>query len=356
VRLQLLVAQGAPLPPEALSPRLGGHAIEVRLYAEDAEAGFLPSTGTLREFAIDPSVRCDAGVETGDVVSPYYDPMLAKVVAHAPTRAEAARVLAQALRRSRVHGVTTNRDLLVRILEDAEFLSGGTDTAYLDRHDPSKLGRPLLGDDMAAHHAAAAALAVQSRNRAASRVWGRLPSGWRNNPSQPQRVVLSRRGTDTVVEYAFTRDGVTMSVDGTPLDVSVHGCGADRVDATIAGVRRTFVVRIDGEYVDVDSDLGGSEYVVGPRLPEPVEHVAAGSLTAPMPGAVVRVLVAVGNAVVIGQPLVVLEAMKMEHTVAAPAAGMVAAVSVAAGQQVDAGTVLVVVDEPAHSQETTNAD
>jgi propionyl-CoA carboxylase alpha chain len=255
-----------------------------------------------------------------------------------------------------VHGVTTNRDLLVRILEDAEFLSGGTDTAYLDRHDPSKLGRPLLGDDMAAHHAAAAALTLQSRNRAASRVWGRLPSGWRNNPSQPQRVVLSRRGSDTVVEYAVTRDGVTMSVDGTPLDVSVHGCGADRVDATIAGVRRTFVVRIDGEYVDVDSDLGGSEYVVRPRLPEPVEHVAAGSLTAPMPGAVVRVLVAAGDAVVIGQPLVVLEAMKMEHTVAAPAAGTVAAVSVAAGQQVDAGTVLVVVDEPAEQQETANAD
>jgi propionyl-CoA carboxylase alpha chain len=356
VRLQLLVAQGARLPDEALVPRLNGHAIEVRLYAEDAEAGFLPSTGTLRAFDIDPSVRVDGGFEAGDAVSPYYDSMLAKVVAHAPTRTEAAAVLARALRRSRVHGVTTNRDLLVRILDEDEFLSGGTDTAYLDRHDPAKLGRPLLGDAATAHHAAAAALALQARNRNDAKVWARLPSGWRNNPSQPQRIVLSRRGTDTTVDYAVGRDRVSLSVDGTDLGVVVHACTADRVDATIDGVRRTFDVRIDGGQIDVDSELGSSEYAVQPRLPEPAEHLAAGSLTAPMPGAVVRVLVDVGAVVVAGQPLVVLEAMKMEHTVAAPADGTVTTVGVTAGQQVDAGTVLVVVDEPGNSQETADAD
>ena len=346
VRLQLLVAKGAPLPAEALAPRLVGHAIEVRLYAEDAEGGFLPSTGTLRAFDVDPSVRLDSGFEAGDAVSPYYDSMLAKVVAHAPTRTEAAAVLARALRRSRLHGVTTNRDLLVRILEEDEFLAGGTDTAYLDRHDPAKLGAPLLDDDAAALHAVAAALALQAANRSDARVWGRLPSGWRNNPSQPQRVTLSRRGAETVVEYAFTRDGLTVTVQGAPLDVTVHSGDATRIDATIEGVRRTFAVHIDGDHLDVDSDLGASEYVVRPRLPEPEAHVAAGSLTAPMPGAVVRVLVEVGAEVAAGQALVVLEAMKMEHTVAAPAAGTVSAVGVTAGQQVDAGTVLVVVDEP----------
>jgi propionyl-CoA carboxylase alpha chain len=346
VRLQLLVAQGEALPAEALSPRLDGHAIEVRLYAEDAEAGFLPSTGTLREFDIGAPVRLDSGFERGDAVSPYYDSMLAKVVVHAPARPEAAAGLASALRRSRVHGVTTNRDLLVRILEDDEFLAGGTDTAYLDRHDPAKLGRPLLDGDAAGQHAAAAALAVQASRRDTAQVWQRLPSGWRNNPSQPQRVTLSRRGADTVVDYAFGRDGVVLSVDGAALDVVVHSCAADAVDATIDGVRRRFVVRISGAAVDVDSDLGSSEYVVRPRLPEPDEHVAAGSLTAPMPGAVVRILVEVGDTVVVGQALVVLEAMKMEHTVGAPAAGTVTTLSVAPGQQVDAGTVLVVVDEP----------
>ncbi|MDQ1746510.1 MAG: propionyl-CoA carboxylase alpha chain [Frankiaceae bacterium] len=349
VRLQLLVAQGEPLPAEARAPRLDGHAIEVRLYAEDAEAGFLPSTGTLRGFDVDSSVRLDSGFEAGDGVSPYYDSMLAKVVAYAPTRAEAAAVLARALRRSRLHGVTTNRDLLVRVLEEDEFLAGGTDTAYLDRHDPAKLGRPLLDDGAAALHAAAAALALQAARRDATPVWGRLPSGWRNNPSQPQRVSLSRRGAETVVDYAFSRAGVTLSVDGAALDIALHECAATHVDATVDGVRRVFAVRITGDNVDVDSDLGASEYVVRPRLPEPDAHVAAGSLTAPMPGAVVRVLVEVGTEVVAGQPLVVLEAMKMEHTVAAPAAGTVSAVGVTAGQQVDAGTVLVVVDEPENS-------
>jgi len=356
VELQLLVAQGLPLPAEALAPSLDGHAIEVRLYAEDAEAGFLPSTGRLREFDIDPWVRLDSGFETGDDVSPYYDSMLAKVVEHAPTRAQAAAALARALRRSRVHGVTTNRDLLVRILEDEEFLAGGTDTAYLDRHDPVKLGRPLLDDAVANQHAAAAALALQAANRDAAPVWSRMPSGWRNNPSQPQRVVLSRRGADTVVDYAFGRAGVSLSVDGAALDVLLHSCAPDRVDATMDGVRRVFVVRIGGDVVDVDSDLGASEHAVRPRLPEPAEHVAAGSLTAPMPGAVVRVLVGVGDVVAVGQPLVVLEAMKMEHTVAAPSAGTVTTVAVTAAQQVDAGTVLVVVDEPDDSGETTNAD
>jgi len=354
VRLQLLVAQGAPLPVDALAPRLDGHAIEVRLYAEDAEAGFLPSTGTLRAFDLDPSVRLDSGFETGDVVSHYYDSMLAKVVAHAPTRAEAAAVLASALRRSRLHGATTNRDLLVRILEEDDFLAGGTDTAYLDRHDPAVLGQPLLDDEGGGQHAAAAALAVQAARRAGASVWRGLPSGWRNNPSQPQRLTLSRRGADVVVDYTFGRDGVALSIDGTPMHVTLHAASADRIDATVEGVRRIFAVAISGEHVDVDSDLGSSEYVLQPRLPEPAEHLAAGSLTAPMPGAVVRVLVQAGDAVVVGQPLVVLEAMKMEHTVAAPAAGTVATVSVAAGQQVDAGTVLVVVDDSLGDNE--NAD
>jgi len=354
VRLQLLVAQGARLPAEALAPRVDGHAIEVRLYAEDAEAGFLPSTGTLRAFDLDPSVRVDSGFGAGDTVSPYYDSMLAKVVAHAPTRSEAAAVLAQALRRSRVHGVTTNRDLLVQILEEDEFLGGGTDTAYLDRHDPTKLGRPLLDDEDSRQHAAAAALALQALRRDGASVWRGLPSGWRNNPSQPQRVTLARRGSDTVVDYAFDRAALSLSVDGAPLHVTLHSASANRIDATVEGVRRVFTVAISGDYVDVDSDLGSSEHVVHPRLPEPAEHLAAGSLTAPMPGAVVRVLVSVGDAVVVGQPLVVLEAMKMEHTVAAPAAGMVATVSVTAGQQVDAGTVLVVVDDSLGDNE--NAD
>src|SRR5215469_11402884 len=141
VALQFLVAEGKPLPAAAVSPRLTGHAIEARLYAEDVAAGYLPSTGTLVRFEIPapPGVRVDAGYQSGGVVSVHYDPMLAKVIAHAPTREQAARLLARALHEARLHGVVTNRDLLTGILREQEFLDGQTDTSYLTRHDPASL-------------------------------------------------------------------------------------------------------------------------------------------------------------------------------------------------------------------------
>jgi acetyl/propionyl-CoA carboxylase alpha subunit len=347
VRLQILVASGEPLPPEALSPDITGHAIEVRLYAEDATNGFLPVTGTLRAFDISSRVRCDAGVETGSTVSPYYDAMIAKVIAHAPRRAEAAAALAAALAESRIHGVTTNRDLLVRILDEPEFLAGATDTGYLDRHDPAELGAPLLDEAGRRHHAAAAALAIQASNRAAARVWARIQSGWRNNPSQRQQIIVLDGDRELRVAYVVDRGGaVALEVDDVAVEVEVHAASAGLVDATIDGVRRRYSVSLaaDGSTVDVDSPLGASSFGVVPRFEDPSHHVAAGSLVAPMPGSVVRVLVAPGAVVAKGDPLVVLEAMKMEHTVASPADGTVAEVPARAGQQVDAGSVLVVVD------------
>jgi propionyl-CoA carboxylase alpha chain len=354
VRLQLLVAQGEPLPAQALAPAITGHAIEVRLYAEDPQRDFLPATGTLRSFVIDDSVRVDSGFESGDTVSPYYDAMLAKVIAHAPTRAEAAHTLAQALRRSRIHGVTTNRDLLVRVLTEPEFLAGSTDTAYLDRHPPAELGRALLDDAGRRGHAAVAAVALQAAHRRAATTLARLPSGWRNNPSQPQRLLLSDETGELAVDYAFARDAVALTVDAEPLDIAVHTTTERTVEASIDGVRRTFHVTVDetAGVIDVDSVLGSSSYEVAPRFPDPAAQLAHGSLTAPMPGSVVRVLIAAGDAVEAGQPLVVLEAMKMEHTVAAPAAGTVEAVQVEAGEQVEAGAVLVVLAD----EEATDAN
>jgi propionyl-CoA carboxylase alpha chain len=351
VRLQLLVAQGEPLPPNVLMPTMAGHAIEVRLYAEDPRAGFLPSTGSLRRFELDPSVRVDSGFETGDVVSPYYDPMLAKVIAHAPTRAEAALKLATALRNSRIHGVTTNRDLLVRILEHEQFVRGETDTAFLERHDPAELGSSLLDGPARDVHLTAVALAVQARNRAAATAWAHLPSGWRNNPSQPQRVVVETDGDESVVTYQLHRDGLTLAVDDRPLEVQLHEATASLVDATVGGVRRRVRLSIEGDIVDVDSPLGSSTHALVPRFPDPDAALHAGSLLAPMPGSVVRVLVEAGDHVVAGQALVVLEAMKMEHTVAAPTDGAVSDVKVQPGQQVESGAVLVIVDE-----ENTDAD
>ena len=144
VELQLRIAEGEPLPPEAREAAISGHAIEARLYAEDVPAGFLPVTGTLHRFSIPsgPGLRIDTGYRDGSKISPHYDAMLAKVIAHGRTRADAARRLARALQTAEIHGLTTNRDLLVAILREPDFLAGATDTGYLTRHEPPPGGRP----------------------------------------------------------------------------------------------------------------------------------------------------------------------------------------------------------------------
>jgi propionyl-CoA carboxylase alpha chain len=250
------------------------------------------------------------------------------------------------LARARIHGVTTNRDLLVRILREPEFLAGATDTAYLDRHRPAALAAPLADRDAQRIHAVAAALAQQAQRRAGAEVLSRLPSGWRNNPSQPQRCVLDSRDQQVMVDYAFRRHGMHASVDGVAMDdLAVNSAEPDVVDLTVDGVRRSYQAAIHGGAVDIDSVLGATSFTVVPRFADPADAAVAGSLVAPMPGSVVRVLVDTAAVVAKGQPLVVLEAMKMEHTVTSPSDGTVAEIRVQPGQQVDAGAVLAVVNE-----------
>ena len=188
VRLQLLVAEGRELPAEVHSAPIVGHAIEVRLYAEDPAADFMPVAGTLHDFTIPttPGIRVDSGFESGSVIGINYDPMLAKVIAHAPTRSEAARALAGVLDRSRIHGVTTNRDLLIAILGDEQFLAGAIDTQYLERHPPVTLVARRHDEAMVSVGAVAAAVARQALRRADATVQRLVPSGFRNAPSQMQ--------------------------------------------------------------------------------------------------------------------------------------------------------------------------
>jgi len=361
VRLQLLVAQGAPLPEEvhaaaARGPQ--GHAIEARLYAEDPAAGWRPSTGRLERFAVGrdrPGIRVDSGVADGDVVSPQYDPMLAKVIAHAPTRAEAAAALAAALAEAQIHGVTTNRDLLVRTLRTPGFLDGATDTGFLERHGLDVLAAPLADAAATARHAVAAALAAQADRRRHAGALGGIPSGWRGNPWDRQEVSYDN-GEDTVaVAYRLERrthrapEGraqqvLEVLVDGEDRGLEVLAAGPDAVVVAEAGVARRYAVHRVGPVSWVDGPDGSSRLVEVDRLPAPAEVVAEGSSLAPMPGSVVRVAVAVGDPVAAGDTLVVLEAMKMEHTVQATAAGTVAEVAVAEGDQVETGQALVVVE------------
>jgi propionyl-CoA carboxylase alpha chain len=372
VALQLLVAEGGVLPPEVLGAEIRGHAIEARLYAEDVGAGFLPAAGTLSRFEIDPAdgLRVDAGVVSGSTVSPYYDAMLAKVIAWAPTRPEAARRLASALERARLHGVTTNRDLLVGVLRHPDFLSGRTDTAFFERNDPVSLSEP--GDrlapahERAAAHCVAAALAGQAVRRAAPAVQPRVPSGWRNVRDLPQRASFRHQGEELTVFYEMGRPaaggasagGVTRAWVSKGTDewssqpgagdtvVGVEGATAERVDVVVAGRILRVSVHADGETTYLDSPLGHSAVVEVPRFALPGGLMDEGSLLSPMPGAVTRVLVAVGDVVSKGAAILVLEAMKMEHPVRSPGEGTVHEICVAAGDQVGAGAVLAVIGPP----------
>ncbi|MEU9098901.1 biotin carboxylase N-terminal domain-containing protein [Streptomyces sp. NPDC048361] len=331
VALQLRVAEGEALPPAPPEPH--GHAIEARLYAEDPADGWAPGTGTVHRLAVD-GVRFDRGYADGDTVSVHYDSLLAKAVAHAPTRAEAARMLSGALERARVHGPATNRDLLVRSLRHPEFTEGPADaggrldTGFYDRN-LAELTAPAPG----AHHAALAAALADASARA-----GRFGGGWRNVPSQPQ---VKRYG-DHVVRYRLTRHG--LEADGHP-GVRLKAAEPGRVRLEVDGVQREFAVHRYGGTVYVDSASGCHTFTVHPRFTDPGDLVAPGSLFAPMPGVVVRIADGVeeGCRVDAGQPLLWLEAMKMEHRVIAPASGTLTALHAAPGRQVEVGALLAVV-------------
>ena len=343
VELQLTVAQGGSPDPRAIGETYG-HAIEVRLYAEDPAAGWQPQSGLLTLVDIPgvdgtfdllnrPGLRVDAGFETGSVVTTHYDAMLAKLVSWAPTREQAARRLAAALRGARIHGVVTNRDLLVAVLTEPTFLAAELSTAYLDEHPPTA-HRPQ-GD-----HAVAAALALAEQDRARRTVQQGVPVAWRNVVSQPQRTAFLRGTDEVVVEWL---GGHGYQVDGLSVVSTSSTDGRRRVVLERDGVRTTYDVAVSGGRVDVDAPTGHVSLGVVPRFTDPAEAVASGSLLAPMPGTVVAVRVQQDDAVEAGDVVLVLEAMKMQHTVAAPHAGTVTELSVGVGDQVAAGEVLAVV-------------
>jgi propionyl-CoA carboxylase alpha chain len=323
VAWQIAIAEGKDLPPEP--PTAHGHAIEVRLYAEDPIQDWRPASGTLHRFEVPGDVRLDSGVESGSVVGVHYDPMLAKVIAWAPDRTSAARKLKSALKNSRIHGLITNRDLLVDVLGHPEFVDGNTHTGFLDEH---RLTEPKTVDRTPSALAAALAQAAQRHRKP-------TPSGWRNLPSQPQKVTYD----DIEVDYRHTRDGIVTS-----LPAKVVEATETTVVLELYGVRQRFEVSVYGDTVEVDSPQGAVTFKLKPRFPDPEAKVVPGATIAPMPGTVVRVAVEQGQQVEAGAELLVLEAMKMEHKVLASTAGTIRELRVTQGQQVNSGDVLAVVE------------
>ncbi|MER5988147.1 biotin carboxylase N-terminal domain-containing protein [Streptomyces sp. NPDC001787] len=350
VALQLRVAEGEPLPADG-PPQPVGHAVEARLYAEDPARDWQPQTGRLTALEVPdaPGLRLDTGYTGGDTIGVHYDPMIAKVIAHAPTRTAAVRLLARALERARVHGPVTNRDLLVRSLRHPDFAAARLDTGFYDRNLADLTG-PGDGDPARAALAAALAQAVRT-GPGTGTVPGRL-GAWRNVPSQPQtkRYRSLPDGAEHEAVYRTTRGGpVPHDAPG----VRVLAVRPDRVTLETGGVTRHFDITVHGDRVYVDGATGSYTFTALPRFTDPGTRTEPGSLLAPMPGTVVRLAdgLAPGVPVTAGQPLIWLEAMKMEHRILAPASGTLTALLAEPGRQVEVGALLAVVTEPAAPEE-----
>ena len=350
VREQILVARGLPLSISQGDLSMDGHAIEARLYAEDPAAGFLPATGSLVDWAParDPAVRWDSGVEAGSEVGVEFDPMLAKVIAHAPTRAEAAGRLALALERARIRGVTTNRDFLVATLRHEQFLRGETTTAFIEESGVPAARTP--GPDELRTAAIAAALAARAEATASRPVLRSIQPGWRNSVMPAERRVFEHDGQELEVSYRADRGGALHLDDRTVRLLEAAEGWISFEEGVDTGVRTRHRVHVcrHGRDIWVQGPEGDVRLVERPRLPEPArEATTPGGLVAPMPGRVVSIAASTGQTVGAGDLLMIVEAMKMEHRVVAPHRGTVAEVRAHLDDQVNAGDVLVVIEEQA---------
>ncbi|MDQ3367398.1 MAG: ATP-grasp domain-containing protein [Myxococcota bacterium] len=345
VREQIRIARGEHLGYDVAPPQRGW-AIEVRLCAEDPDRDYLPTTGTLHAVDIPPTVRADLGITAGSEIGIHYDSMLGKLIAHAPNRRDAAQVLRRALEESWLPGLVTNREQLARILAHPAFLAGELDTHFLDTHAGELAGRTPGLDRVRV-----AAVALTLHGIAARRSPSALaPAGWRNVPFADQTVTYKLGDADVPLAYRVIGargtgdDAVELTLGGKTMRVARFGSDGDRVwFVEHGGLRRSVRVARAGQRAWVLAEGTLFAFTEEPRFPELASRIVAGGLTAPMPGKVVKVLVTADQEVAQGAALVVLEAMKMEHTVRAQAAGIVRAIHVAVGDQVDADRLLAIV-------------
>jgi acetyl-CoA carboxylase biotin carboxylase subunit len=340
VAAQLRIARGEPLGYDA-PPAQRGWAIEVRLCAEDPERDYLPTTGTLLAADVPAPIRADIGVAAGSEVGIHYDSMLGKLIAHAPTRREAAQVLRRALDDTWLPGVVTNREHLARILAHRAFLAGELDTHFLERHAGELAATPPGLDQLRVAAIAATLVAIEARRGARELA----PPGWRNVRFADQRAAYDCGGSEIQVGYRpADGGGFDFALGGKTTRVTRFGRDGDRMwFVEHGGHRRQARVVWAGPRAYVQADGRMLVLVEQPRFVEPGAQVVTGGLVAPMPGKVVKVLVAMGEEVTPGAPLVVLEAMKMEHTVRAHDGGVVRAIHVAVGDQVEHDRLLAVV-------------
>lgn len=332
VRWQIMVAEGFPLPDMDVYP--AGHAIEVRVYAEDPANEFLPVTGQILRWHAPVDVRVEAGVRSGDEVSVYYDPMVAKIIAYGEHREGAIRRLDHALGQLQLLGLRNNIAFLRRVLMHPDHLAGHFTTAFIAEH-PELLSEGENPEPVALIAAAIAQAGTESANAS---------SYWRNNPFRPirQQFRCGEKSFEVLLQ-PHGKGRYSAQIDGQSIDVRVWSCQNGEMALGLDGHRQrvTVVEGVDGVWW-AHSSAGAVALKWVPPLPSGVRVSAvAGSLHAPMPGQVRAVPVSAGQEVAAGEVLLVLEAMKMEHRIKAPYAGVVKVVHYAVGQQVPADAVLL---------------
>ncbi|MBB3192553.1 acetyl/propionyl/methylcrotonyl-CoA carboxylase subunit alpha [Halomonas cerina] len=359
VEWQLRVAMGEALPLAQDELTITGHSFEARLYAEDPEQDFLPATGTLNRFALDLTgagldperVRLDSGVESGDTVSMHYDPMLAKLIVHGDDRDQALATLGRALAALDVQGVVTNRAFLQRLATHPAFKAVDLDTRFIERNEATLFApRTYRTEEYAG--AALVGLSQLARECESDSPWDRH-DGFRLNAPHTIRIALcdpahaqDDDNSEAVVVVEGTREGDAdpwhLSIGGETLMARLQPLEGDAVAVTLNGHRRRLQTRRDGHIV-VMADPQGETRLFWRRIDaiDHGHHEAESTLTAPMHGTVVALLVETGQRVEKGMPLMVMEAMKMEHTMTAPADGHVESFHFAAGDTVGQGDVLL---------------
>jgi acetyl-CoA carboxylase biotin carboxylase subunit len=338
VDLQLSVAEGRPLGIRQEEVRLSGHAIEARLYAEDPANDYLPATGTVLRARFG-DARIETGIETGSEISIYYDPMVAKLIAAAPARAEAIRRLSRALEDTLVLGVTTNRDFLLRVLADPGFQAGDTHTGFLEGLPPAATDPER---DVTACCLLAAYLDMEAFcNR---KHLPRIPKNFRNNPYRDPFHEFACGGVRRKVSWrnlAGPGHRFAMQCGQAVRDVAILSWTPESMRAEVDGLQAGVEVARAGDRYWIESPLASAALTRLPRYPEPAAAAEHETANAPMPGLVLRIPVAPGEEVQPGQALVVLEAMKMEQTIRAGVHGRVEAVLVRVGEIVAPGQRLV---------------
>ena len=338
---QIKIARGEELEFTQDDISWHGHSIEARLYAEDPGNNFLPEVGTLIAYDTEMAgdIRWDSGVEQGYKVGTDFDPMLSKVIAWAPNRIDAINKLARGLEKAHFGGVKTNRDFLISCLRNESFINGNTTTDFIEREKPNS--EQVLSENQIFNASAAIALWIAMGNRASDEVTDFMPSNWTNGRMPYQRIKLMILKNEIEIKYQLKRSGL-FEVMGT--NCKIHAVDESGIDVEVGSHRFFAQVTRANDQILINMPFGDLDAVIVPRFIEPGNEIPEGGLVAPMPGKVIEVRVKKGDKVKAGDTLIIIEAMKMEHSIKATENGKVTKLMVSLNQQVDNGATLLVLD------------